>query len=768
MRAATGVRFAIQPHPTARAFNKPKAATNHLFSLSRNPGESEPFMFNITTPTAYPARNANLSPKPPTRRQPIHFAGGQDYDKNDLFSVKLIGYEKHPLLLAREVAPHTDNPEVMEYLVQELSKVKHPTNDPIFPMTKATLLQTAVGHGAPPVVETLLNQGADPLVVDNRDKNAFDWLEKTPAKQRTTIQNLLIRNLSERVKKAETPAPEQQENQGGWLSWFGRGNASTETSRAKTQPVETSEVGIQTEPFVSEQESSLATELDQLKLSSKATQKLLDKTKHELSTQEAKVKDAQEKSRTLEKQLNPFKKGNSTLQSKVGTLEAEKSQLQEQLNEQTQLAQSLRESLDEQTGILKRENQTLQEKTTEQTQRAAELQVQLTALNETLQREKAELTRLSDKAAKQNSNNQKEVEKELKSKAQAVRELKQQNNLLRTQVQKLETERTETQKKHDAQIQAKIHKAQEFETQLNAEKTAHHQTQSDSRDQIGKLEEKLQSELASYQQAQVASQKKIRELEKRITQEIHTIGRTHTLNEEQQQRIHFLEQQIAQEMEARTQTQADSWNRLRKLEAQIDHERGLHASIQADQLAKFSTLEKQHMETLFKAAETDRHNAQLNDWLKQTENNKQELTEEKNKQARTIQNMSQSLGGLQEKYWDQEAALNHSEGKRDTLKKALTQHMNQSAEDNTLLREEYATYKELAHNLLDDVENVSSLDALKELFSQTLGLSEERLEQIKAKRNQFNAARITPTDLATPVLRKPRQLSPSNAAEAPF
>ncbi len=725
-------------------------------------------MFNITTPTAYPPRQTNLLLKPSTPRQPVQFAGGQDYDKNDLISVKLIGYEKHPLLLAREVAPHTDKPDVMEYLVQELSKVKHPINAPIFPTTKATLLQTAVGHGAPPVVESLLNLGADPLVMDNRDKDAFGWLEKTPAKQRATIQNLLIRNLSDRVKKAEAPAPEPQESQGGWLSWFGRGTASTEAPSVKTQPVETAEIAIQTEPFISERENNLATELDQLKLSSKATQKLLDKTKQQLSAQEAKAKEAQEKSRTLEKQLNPFKKGNSSLQSKVGTLESEKSQLQDQLSEQTQLAQSLRESLDEQTRILKQENKTLQEKTNEQTQRAAALQVQLTALNETLEREKAELNRLSNEANKQQNSGQPEIEKELKSKTQAVRELKKQNNLLRTQVQKLETERVETQKNHEAKIQVETKKSQEFEAQLNAEKAAHHQTKSDSRDQIGKLEKKLQSELANYQQNQTASQKKIRELENRITQEVKTLGRTNALNQEHQQRIQFLEQQIAHEMETRTQTQADSWDRLRKLEAQIEHERGIHASIQSEQLAKFSTLEKQHMDTLFKAAETNRHNAQLSDWLKQAESSNQELAEETNQKTRTLQNMSQSLGGLQEKYWAQEAALEHSEGKRDTLKKAIKQQMNQAAEDNTLLREEYATYKALAHSLLEDVQSASSLESLKDLLSQSLGLSEERLEQIKAKRNQFNAARMTPTDLATPILKKPRQLKASQAAEAPF
>lgn len=725
-------------------------------------------MFNITTPTAYTARHANLPLNQSTRRQAVHFAGGPDYDKNDLISVKLIGYEKHPLLLAREVAPHIDNPDVMEYLVQELSKVKHPINAPIFPTTKATLLHTAVGHGAPPVVERLLSLGADPLVVDNRNKDAFGWLEKTPVKQRTTIQNLLIHNLSDRVKKAEAPAPEPQERQGGWLSWFGRGSSSTETPAVKTQPIETAEIAIQTEPFVSERENHLATELDQLKLSSKATQKLLDKTKHELSTQEARVKDAQEKSRTLEKQLNPFKKGNSTLQSKVGTLEAEKSQLQAQLNEQSQLARGLRESLDEQTGILKKENQALQEKTNEQTQRAAALQVQLTALNETLEREKAELTRLSDEATQQQNHGKQEIEKELKSKTQAVRELKKQNNSLRAEVQKLEAERVEAQKNHEAQIQTETLKAQAFEAQLSAEKTAHHQTKSDSREQIEKLEKKLQNELKNYQQNQATSQKKIQELENRVTQEVNALGRTNTLNEKHQKRIQFLEQQIAREMETRTQTQADSWDRLRKLEAQIEHERNIHASIQADQLAKFSALEKQHMDTLFKAAETHQHNAQLNDWLKQAESSKQVLIEDNNQKTRTIQNMGQSLGGLQQKYWTQEAALDHSQKKRGTLKKALKQQMNQSAEDNTLLREEYATYKELAHSLLDDVQGASSLEELKELLSQTLGFNEERLEQIKAKRNQFNAARITPMDLATSVLKKPRQLKASHSAEAPF
>lgn len=690
-------------------------------------------MFNITPPAIRHPQAIIVRPMQAVGHPKTHFAGKKGYDKNDLDAVMLACGDTHPVLLAREVVPRTDNPAVIRYLVEELNKVNYPVSKPLFPQTEATMLHSAIAHGSPAIVAELLALGADPLITDRHDKTAFDWLEKTPEQNRSKIQKQLIHHLSQRVQKAEA--------QGGWFSsWFGRGTVSVESPDTKAQPLETSEAGIQTESFVSERESNLAMEVKQLKLSSKTTQQHLDKTKNELSAQNAKLKKAQEKAKGLEKQLNPLKNGNSTLQAKVDILASENSHRQEQF--------------DKQTSLFKTENSKLQDKINEQMQQAEELQIRLTALNETLEAEKAKGIQLSDKAAQDWSHKQKDTEKKFMAKTKTILDLKKKNHLLHTQVQKLAAEREETQKTYEAKIQTVTQKVQAFETRLSEEKVAHHQTQKDNDKKQGELEYRFTSELRHYKALQVEGQEKIQDLERRSAKAEKTQAQTHLLHEKQQRHIRFLEQQIAAEAEAHTKTQADSWDRLRRLEAQIEHERGLHASIQADQFARFNALEKQQMDTSFKAAESEQHQSQLN--------------EQVSHQARIIQNMGQSLGSLQESYWEQENALKQSRSNRKILGNVIRQRMEDAANKTVFREKESAAYKELMDDIRKDTEQVDSLEELKETLDFRMKRHQKRVEDIRARENQLNTTRMTDSDLVTTFLKKPGRLNVKKPAEAPF
>ncbi|WP_373531596.1 hypothetical protein [Vampirovibrio sp.] len=158
----------------------------------------------------------------------------EELDPDDLAQVKFYVRNVPIKLLAMDVSRKTGNPEVMRYLGQVFRQNYKNIDVPVFPSSGLTLLHVALNQDNPSLVQSLLDEGADPRVEDKNGQNAFERLAKRNIPNRD--RKVLEKKLTDQVLRLSQPSPKTTTLMSWLPNWFKASPMPTLHELAKPDP----------------------------------------------------------------------------------------------------------------------------------------------------------------------------------------------------------------------------------------------------------------------------------------------------------------------------------------------------------------------------------------------------------------------------------------------------------------------------------------------------------------------------------------------------
>lgn len=358
------------------------------------------------------------------RSQKLTFAGKneeEDLNPDDLEQIKLYVANSPLRMITLSVASKTTNPAVMRYLAQEFKRQFRNVDYPALPLVQVNLLQIAISKGNSNMVQTLLEEGADPRTCDKAGNDAFDWLEKkvnpkVPKKDRQAIEKMLNSRLQEVVQKprvsgqtpasqwslfplwgklfnsqAETPSPEQSFPHKPTVSEPMKQPPSSEPlPETSAQPSKSNKTANQPEieqpdpemvSTLQAREAELNQKLATMKDNYQKTQTLLKEARQKITEQETCLEASLAKNKKLSEQLAQTNQSKTALEfrlkQEVNRLDVERKNLQKRFA-------SLEEKKSSGERLIKRKANELQAESERLRQEIQERDKQIQTLNSRL------------------------------------------------------------------------------------------------------------------------------------------------------------------------------------------------------------------------------------------------------------------------------------------------------------------------------------------------------------------------------------------------
>jgi chromosome segregation ATPase len=288
----------------------------------------------------------------PTIKQEPRFSDGDSYYKPSDFSeyhklAAVEGYlgKERLMTVIRDVAPKTENPEVIERLAQELINQNKGVDATVFPSSGASLLHSAVARRRPYFVKILLSMGANPKAQDKEGKTALNWLEDRKkdifSQDYEAIEGLLT-NTEKIAKLRQERKNRSAGKSSSWLPnpfsfWGRKQNVAAAESVAEQpkslldlqpnvtpeHPEETKKIhytdsGAQTKHSIANTiNSEVQTDNTRLSPREKAMAELLAKMQQELEAKKKELDERAENTSSLEAQLADVQEKNKALQSQL-------------------------------------------------------------------------------------------------------------------------------------------------------------------------------------------------------------------------------------------------------------------------------------------------------------------------------------------------------------------------------------------------------------------------------------------------------------------